>query len=67
MKYLCATDFGLGGIPVLNLNDKDSVLYKNGGFIGSALPDGRYRVYCGDVFIGIGDVKNKQLRPVRTI
>ena len=32
-KYLLAPDCALGDIPVINLNDKDAELYKNGGFI----------------------------------
>ncbi len=66
-KYLMPVDFGLGDIPVLNLGDKDTKLYKNGGFINVAMPDGMVRVYNNREFVGIGVVKNKQLRPVRTI
>lgn len=66
-KYLMPIDFGLGDIPVLNLNGKDANLYKNGGFIKTASRDGRYRIYNNDIFIGIGDVIDQTLRPVRTI
>lgn len=66
-EYLMPLDLGLGGIPVLNLDDKDVILYKNGGFIKVATPDGLVRVYKADEFIGIGVVKNNQLRPKRTI
>ncbi|MBQ0013252.1 MAG: tRNA pseudouridine(55) synthase TruB [Proteobacteria bacterium] len=66
-KYLMPIDFGLGDIPVLNLDNKDAVLYKNGGFIKTASRDGRYRIYNNGVFIGIGDVSDQTLRPVRTI
>jgi tRNA pseudouridine55 synthase len=66
-KYLMPVDSGLGDIPVLNLDDKDTKLYKNGGFINVAMPDGMVRVYNNREFVGIGVVKNKQLRPVRTI
>lgn len=66
-KFLMPIDFGLGDIPVLNLDDKDAGLYKNGGFIKTASRDGRYRIYNKDIFIGIGDVNEQTLRPVRTI
>jgi len=66
-KYLMPLDSGLGDIPVLNLGDKDTKLYKNGGFIGVTMPDGLFRVYNKTEFVGIGIVRNKQLRPVRTI
>ena len=66
-KYLMPIDSGLGGIPVLNLNDNDTELYKHGGFIKVAEQSGVYRVYNGTEFVGIGSVENKQLRPRRTI
>ena len=66
-QYLMPIDSGLGDIPVLNLDDKDAKLYKNGGFIGVAMPDGQFRVYNDTEFVGIGVVNKKQLRPVRTI
>ena len=66
-KYLKSTDFGLEGIPVLSLSDKDTNLYKNGGFIKVAVIDGLYRVYAGDKFVGIGIVDDEILRPKRTI
>lgn len=66
-KYLMPVDFGLGDIPVLNLNDKDAALYANGGFIGVAQDEGLRRVYDNDRFVGIGCVKDGILRPKRTI
>lgn len=66
-QYLKPIDFGLGGIPVLDLNDKSAELYKNGGFIGSDATDGLYRVYNGDKFLGIGRVSESLLHPKRTI
>jgi len=66
-KYLMPLDSGLGDIPVLNLDDKDVIFYKNGGFIKTAMPDGLFRVYHNTEFVGIGIVTDKQLRPVRTI
>lgn len=66
-KYLMPLDLGLGDIPVLNLDDKDTVFYKHGGFIKIATSDGLVRVYNDTNFVGIGVVKNNQLRPVRTI
>ena len=66
-KYLMPLDLGLGDIPVLNLDDKDTELYRHGGFIKTAMPDGQFRVYNNTEFVGIGVVQDKQLRPVRTI
>lgn len=66
-KYLAPIDFGLGDIPVLNLNGGSVNLYRNGGFIGVASCDGIYRVYSGKEFIGIGTVSSGVLRPKRTI
>ena len=66
-KYLESVDFGLGDIPVLNLDGTSAVLYKNGGFIVTGGADGMRRVYAGSEFIGIGYVTNGTLRPKRTI
>ena len=66
-EYLMPTDTGLGGIPVLNLNDKDAELYVHGGFIKTARGDGLVRVYNNDKFIGVGVVSDGNLRPKRTI
>ncbi len=60
-------DFGLGDIPVLNLSDKDANFYRNGGFVETGAGDGLFRIYTGDLFIGIGVVSGGQLRPKRTI
>ena len=66
-KYLNPVDFGLGDIPVLNLDKKSATRYRNGGFIQTGGDDGLRRVYSGDVFIGIGAVVAGVLRPKRTI
>lgn len=66
-KYLMPADFGLGDIPVLNLDDGAVNLYKNGGFVDVCATDGMHRVYSGDVFIGIGAVESGVLRPKRTL
>ena len=66
-QYLMPTDYGLGDIPVCDLNDKDAALYANGGFIKTAQRDGLYRVYCGKKLVGIGRVLGGTLRPKRTI
>ncbi len=66
-ENLKPTDFGLGDIPVLNLDDKDALFYKNGGFVQTGAGNGPVRVYAGDVFIGIGCVSDGILRPKRTI
>ena len=66
-EKLMPVDFGLGDIPVLNLSDKDTDFYKNGGFITVAADDGLKRVYNNNLFIGIGCVSDGKLRPKRTI
>ncbi len=66
-KYLMSSDCALGDIPVINLNDKDTELYRNGGFITVDSGDGFVRVYSGDKFIGIGRINNKTLHPKRTM
>lgn len=66
-EFLKPIDTGLGDIPVLNLADKFAVLYRHGGFINVGCDDGLRRVYVGDEFIGIGDVRNGVLQPKRTI
>ena len=65
-EYLMPNDFGLGGIPVLNLDDKDAELYVHGGFI-RVNGDGLVRVYNNDKFIGVGHVSDGNLKPKRTI
>ncbi len=67
MKYLMSSDCALGDIPVINLNDKDTELYRNGGFITVDSGNGFVRVYSGDKFIGIGRINNKTLHPKRTM
>ena len=66
-KYLMAPDCALGDIPVINLNDEDTKLYKNGGFIKTDETNGLRRVYSGKKFIGIGRIIDGLLRPHRTI
>lgn len=66
-QYLTPIDSGLGGIPVLNLNDKETKLYKNGGFINVSGTNGYVRVYSDEKFIGIGTISDGVLRPKRTI
>ena len=65
-EYLMPNDFGLGGIPVLNLDDKDAELYVHGGFI-RVNGDDLVRVYNNDKFIGVGYVSDGNLKPKRTI
>ena len=65
--YLKPADFGLGDIPVQNLDNKQAVLYKNGGFIETGGQDGMRRVYSGSEFIGVGVITGGVLRPKRTI
>lgn len=66
-NFLMPVDFGLGDIPVLNLDDNAAAFYRNGGFVTGAWADGLHRVYNGDTFIGIGAVYDGELRPKRTI
>ena len=66
-EYLAPVDFGLGDIPVLNLDDKSTKLYRNGGFVGVGETDGLYRVYFDKDFVGIGAVSGGVLKPRRTI
>lgn len=66
-QYLAPVDFGLGDIPVLNLDDGATKLYRNGGFITVVQNDGVYRVYSGKDFVGIGTVAGGVLKPKRTI
>lgn len=66
-EYLMAPDCALGDIPVINLNDENANLYRNGGFIKTDETDGLKRVYCGKKFVGIGRVCDGLLRPQRNI
>ncbi len=66
-KYLMAPDCALGDIPVINLNDKEATLYKNGGFIKTDVSGGFVRVYCNNEFIGIGHTENGLIHPKRTL
>ena len=66
-EYLMQPDCALGDIPVINLDDKDTKLYKNGGFITRGEVNGLYRVYSNENFVGIGRIENQTLKPIRTI
>lgn len=66
-KYLSAPDCALGDIPVINLGDKETIFYKNGGFIKTDANDGLARVYCDKEFVGMGTVYDGKLHPKRTI
>ena len=66
-KYLMASDCALGDIPVINLDDEEAKLYKNGGFIKTDANTGFQRVYSNNMFIGIGFVKNGLLHPKGTL
>ena len=66
-KYLAPVDFGLGDIPVLNLDDNATKLYRNGGFIKVDGLNGLRRVYSNGKFVGIGIVSDGVLKPKRTI
>lgn len=66
-EYLRPVDYGLGDIPVLQLDGKDADFYRNGGFVRVDMYDGMFRIYTGEVFIGIGVVYDGVLHPKRTI
>ena len=66
-KYLLAPDCALGDIPVINLDDKETVFYKNGGFVKTDEKDGLVRIYYNKTFIGIGRIENGLIHPKRTI
>jgi len=66
-NYLQPTDFGLGDIPVQNLNKSDARLFQNGGFIQSKDANGLIRVYSDDKFIGMGQIDNGVIKPKRII
>ena len=66
-KYLMQSDCALGDIPVINLTDKDTELYKNGGFIKTGESNGLYRVYSNKTFVGIGRIESGNLKPKRTL
>jgi len=66
-KYLMQSDCALGDIPVINLDDKNTELYKNGGFIKTSESDGLYRVYSDKTFVGIGRIESGTLKPKRTL
>lgn len=64
-------DFGLDGIPVLNLDSEQTRLFRNGGFValnaGNCEGTSIFRIYYGDEFIGIGMTEGGLLRPKRVI
>ena len=66
-EYLMKSDCALGDIPVINLNNKETIFYKNGGFIKTDESNGLRRVYCDNTFIGIGRIENGEIRPKRTL
>ncbi len=68
-EYLKSTDYGLGDIPVFNLDDKDCGFYKSGGFVKTAknMSSGLVRVFCSSQFIGIGNYDGEFLKPKKTI
>lgn len=66
-EYLMAPDCALGDIPVINLDNENTKLYKNGGFVKTDETNGLRRVYSGKNFIGIGRIVDGLLRPQRTI
>lgn len=68
-NYLQGADFGLGDIPVCNLDSNDARLFQNGGFLTrSAFTENKsVRVYSDKKFIGIGIIENGVLKPKRII
>lgn len=46
----------------INLNEKNLKKFLNGAKINNSNQDGIYRIYCNDIFIGIGVIKNSLLK-----
>jgi tRNA pseudouridine55 synthase len=70
VNNLKSVDFGLGDIPVWDLNKNDADMFLHGGFVTSnQLPvtSGLYRIYHNDKFLGIGTVADGILKPKRVI
>ena len=66
--HLQRIDLGLDDILVIDLNDAESELFKNGGFIPKFTENQEsVRVYNNDEFIGIGIIKDNLLKPKRII
>ena len=65
--YVRPMDFGLDGIPVLNLGEKDGAAFQNGGLCLANGENGLTRAYSGGRFIGIGEVRGGVLKPKRVI
>jgi tRNA pseudouridine55 synthase len=70
-KYLMPLDFGLGDIPVCNLDETDATRFSNGNFIGISFKEsgisGLVRIYSDNDFIGIGILEDNLLKPKRII
>ena len=68
LEYLKPLDFGLGDIPVQNLDDSDTRLFQNGvAIVTKHGSTGLRRVYSGKRFLGIGMNDNYALMPKRVI
>lgn len=75
-EHLRPADFGLDGIPVLELNENDAKSFRNGSFVQIAVgseqlagkADGSLlRAYSENNFIGIGEIEDFVLKPKRII
>jgi tRNA U55 pseudouridine synthase TruB len=63
-------DFGLGDIPVCNLNETDAKSFCNGNFItvpGLSTSGELHRVFNDNKFLGIGMWQDSILKPKRVI
>jgi len=64
-------DYGLGGIPVFNLDNDQERVFRNGGFAkidaGNFDDNQIFRVYSNDKFLGIGTLVDGVLRPKKVI
>ena len=73
LARLLPTDAMLGSLPVVQINAPQTVLFRNGGrvrceAIGSEpKPDVAVRVYGENDFLGVADLKNGVLHPVRLV
>lgn len=68
---LLPVDFGLGGIPVINLDSSDAQRLLNGGFIridaGKFEENQTFRIYFENQFLGMGRTDNGLLKPRRLL
>lgn len=57
----------LSGFVEVRLNERESLLYRNGVHLDTNLSDGKYRVYLDDIFYGICVVESGKIRSEKRI